>query len=72
MEATRYSYKDVVKSLLEMKANPNITEKVGLSVLLLATCFTDIVWITSFSIYFIVPGREDTGNNIIPYAAENY
>ncbi len=33
MEATRHSYKDIVKSLLEKKANPNITEKVGLSAL---------------------------------------
>jgi hypothetical protein len=45
MLAARRGHKDVIKSLLEKKANPNITDKVGLSVW--ATCI--IVWIISFA-----------------------
>jgi hypothetical protein len=57
MEATRHSYKDVVKSLLEKKANPNITEKVGLSTLTIILYIIVAVWLTSLSCSLSVPAR---------------
>jgi hypothetical protein len=45
MLAAQRGHKDVIESLLEKRANPNITDKVGLSVL--ATYI--IVWIISFA-----------------------
>jgi ankyrin repeat protein len=47
MLAAQCGHEDVIKSLLEKKANPNITGKVGLSVL--ATGI--IVWIISFAVH---------------------
>jgi hypothetical protein len=51
MLAARHGHKDVIKSLLEKKANPNITDKVGLSVLISYMCTCTIVRIISFAVH---------------------
>ena len=58
MLATQRGHKEVIKSLLEKKANPNITEKVGL-------CLH--VWI----MYHCSLCVQTTGRSAIFFAAEN-
>ena len=58
MLATEYGHKEVIQSLLEKKANPNITDKVGL-------CLH--VWI----MYHCSLCVQTTGRSAIFFAVEN-